>query len=909
MRSRDEFGSQAPSAVRLFLASSLILFAACTKPKPPASDVTLASVESAAHANAASAPPGAPDAASDPSAAEWTIEPTDAGAFRVAYRGADVATFHYLFWGANYSWADPAIQNLKTQAGVTTFDVAVDALGLKLACNVSKTGPGELTFDYNITTTKTLKNIVGGGIEFNLNLDLDTPGKEHPPVLLADKRGFKWDVVGPNDPLLVAFEPAVERTFFEMNQKNTLRAFIIGTELAPGRRKLAMKVRLPRGGAVRQSVDERYGSDDRTSWYPQTLQWDKWPVDVSFMNERPAGKHGHVKADGDRLLFEDGSPIRFWGTNVQAYALFHGKKEDIANQAKRLAALGYNLVRLHHHDSEWVTPNVFDLSTGNTQQLLDKSLDMLDWWVKCLKDEGIYVWMDLHVGRQFMPGDNIEGFAELAKKQGVGKGFNYVNPRIEKLMQDFASKYVKRTNRYTGIPYTEEPAMAAVLITNENDLTTHFGNELLPDKGNSVHTRMFQALTKELAKHGGLAASASERLWEPGPGKMLLNDLEHGFDQRAIDKLHADGVKSLIATTSYWGAQSLYSLPSLATGSIVDVHSYGKAESLGVNPRREANFIHWIGAAQIAGRPLSVSEWNVEYPNRDRFVAPLYVAAISALQGWDAPMIYGYLQGPTQEPEQPDAWSTWIDPALTALMPAAAVMYRQGHVRDAQKTYRIDLSRENLYYENTSPDSSAAIRTIMEQSKLTIGLPDVPELSWDGALSSKAGNATVVTDLAHDFIPPNQTFVVSDTGEIRRDWASGIETIDTPLSQAAFGWIGGRTLKLRDVTIAIDTPKASVALTSLDGQPIATSKKILLTVVAQVATAADKLPYLAQPVVGTIALHAGAPLKLTPLSPRANPVAAPPAEKLASIAGVQSGKDQVFKITKGTPTHWYLLTP
>src|SRR5262249_39086819 len=155
----------------------------------------------------------------------------------------------------------------------------------------------------------------------------------------------------------------------------------------------------------------------RGAWYPETLGWDKWPIDVGFMNERPAGKHGRVKADGEGLRFEDGTPVRFWGANLQAYALFRGKKDDVANQAKRIAALGYNLVRLHHHDSDWVSPNVFEKG-ATTQKLDDAALDALDWWVKCLKDEGIYVWLDLHVGRQFQKGDNIEGFSELAKQQG-----------------------------------------------------------------------------------------------------------------------------------------------------------------------------------------------------------------------------------------------------------------------------------------------------------------------------------------------------------------------------------------------------------------------------------------------------------------------------------------------------------
>jgi hypothetical protein len=84
---------------------------------------------------------------------------------------------------------------------------------------------------------------------------------------------------------------------------------------------------------------------------------------------------------------------------------------------------------------------------------------------------------------------------------------------------------------------------------------------------------------------------------------------------------------------------------------------------------------------------------------------------------------------------------------------------------------------------------------------------------------------------------------------------------------------------------------------------------MLLTVVAQVATTGEKLPYLSQPVVGTITLRGVEPLKLTPLSPRANPPAESGPEKLTPILPVRQGKDQVFKLSHGVATHWYLLAP
>src|SRR5208283_759004 len=60
------------------------------------------------------------------------------------------------------------------------------------------------------------------------------------------------------------------------------------------------------------------------NWFRDALRWDESPVDLSFLNagDRPAGRHGFVKVDGDKLVFEDGTPARFWGTNLAGPVLF-----------------------------------------------------------------------------------------------------------------------------------------------------------------------------------------------------------------------------------------------------------------------------------------------------------------------------------------------------------------------------------------------------------------------------------------------------------------------------------------------------------------------------------------------------------------------------------------------------------
>lgn len=253
---------------------------------------------------------------------------------------------------------------------------------------------------------------------------------------------------------------------------------------------------------------ERFGSDGTAAWPTDILYWQTSPVDLSFLNapEKAAGKHGFLKAVKDKLVFEDGTPVRFWGTNLTAYSLFGTTRENVKQQARRLSELGFNLVRLHHHDSPWVDPNIFgDRKSPDTQNLSSAMLDKLDWWIKCLKDEGIYLWLDLHVQRNLKPGDQIDGFEEIAKGKPSAdlKGFNYVNRSIAESMNRFNEAYVTHGNNYTGLRYKDDPAIIAMLITNENDVTHHFGNGLLPDKNVPKHNALYMVQADPFAaKHG-----------------------------------------------------------------------------------------------------------------------------------------------------------------------------------------------------------------------------------------------------------------------------------------------------------------------------------------------------------------------------------------------------------------------
>ena len=822
----------------------------------------------------------------------------------VRHDGAAILTARHMFWAKDFEWAHNETHVAYGQSDRLAISGRIDSLGIEIAGDVVVEAPNVYRFDYLLEAERDLADIKGGGLEWRPVLAPpsfdDSPD---PPELLPDNRGWRW-TLAPEKTVEVVFGTRGALVYFERGNKDQIRTRFVGERLDAGLHVVSMTVRLPSGTRRTPAAAERYGPVQLDEWHPNLLRWDSAPVDLSFLNDPPAGKHGLIRAEGEGLVFEDGTPARFWGANVAAYALFR-PNEEIELQAKRIAQFGFNLIRIHHHDSMgWVNPTVIDLGQDDSRHLDPDAMDRVDYWIKCLRDEGVYVWLDLHVGRVFKEGDvntpwgRMAGFDEIARHDGMITGFSYYNDIVQRLMIEFQENYLTHVNPYVGLAYKDDPAVVGILITNENDLTTHFGNLMLPDHNNPVHNAMFEQSVTEFANRAGLPRKQTWETWKPGPSKIYLTQQEHVFNTTMLKHLRGLGVKAPVATTNYWSGLSAFSLRSLTDGDLIDVHSYGESEALDINPHYESNYVTRIAGAQVYGKPLTVTEWKVPYPETDRFTAPLYVAGVACLQGWDAPMMYNYSQGSLTYPHSISLWSSYMDPAVMGIMPAAALAYRQQHVRSGDRTYYVNLNRAQTYFRRTDAESSATIRTLAETSKVTIGLPDVPELDWDVA-SRPGPGVEVITDVDRDFIPSGQTYVESDTGELRRDWHKGIHTINTAKTQAASGWLGGETVALDHVRIELSTPKAVVAVTSLDDTPIADSAKILVTVVGRATTRERRPPFLSEPVIGTVQITAPPGLDVFPLESDG--------QRRAPLTDAHASGVYTIELDQTTATHWFIL--
>jgi hypothetical protein len=826
------------------------------------------------------------------------------GLFKIRYQTVPVVQANFVFWYDKWKWSRVRVKGQVTDNGRYVFSGRSKKTGLSLKGVAKSRSPTEMTWRLDVNESENWQRKQRGGFEFNIDTSALKQNDFAPEAsLLPDKKGWQLKLRPNQSPMRVLFDPAPAQIYFDRGRKNQIRVYFVPEKTQKKAYSFQMTIALPPDGRVVKTVTERLAKPSPKTWYRNLIAWNQSPVDLSFLNagERPAGKRGFLRAQGEDLVFEDGTKARFWGTNITANALFKTSEPDMRAQAKRISRLGFNLVRLHHHDSKWVRPNIFGNRADNTLSLDPQSVERIDLWIKALRDEGIYVWLDLLVGREFTAKDGIRGFTEIAKgkKTTAAKGFTYINPDIQDRIKEFNKAYLNHVNPYTSLAYKDDPAIIGMLITNENDLANHYGNALLPNKKVPEHNKIYMSLARKFAAEKGLDYNKTWRSWEHGPSKLFLNDLEHQFNRKMISDLRRLGVKVSIATTNTWGGMPLSGLPSLSDGDVITVNSYGSPDLLSFNPRYRANLAHWIAAAGISGKPVVTTEWNLTpFPAFDRSTAPTYLASLASLQGWNAMMQYAYAQVPIDGPSRPSNWHSYNDPALLAMLPVAALLYRQGHVQAARRSYYLSLPPKVLMGEKISPATSRSIRTLAEQSKLRIALPAIPELPWLKPEPAPP-NAIIVRDPNRDFIPEGQDFVCSDTQEICRNWVQGVATINTPKSQIASGWIGGRSIALDNLSLQIKTANASVAVQSLDGTAISQSTRILISMAAQsVPEKRRKLPFLSEPIEGVLQIRAREGLSLFALNAVGN--------KKALEVNRINGK-YIIPLDKKMRTYWLML--
>src|SRR5579883_946337 len=184
--------------------------------------------------------------------------------------------------------------------------------------------------------------------------------------------------------------------------------------------------------------------------------------DVSFLLQAPAGKTGFVGVRNGHLATSDGKRFRIWGVNSTGLANLPSH-EDAPKVAAHLARFGINCIRMHFLDRPGV---LIDNSKPDTRSLDREHMDRFDYFVAELKKRGIYVDLNLNVGRTYKAADAVKDFGLL----GFAKALTYFDDRLLTLQREYASQLLTHFNPYTKREYRNEPAVLLVELVNENSL-------------------------------------------------------------------------------------------------------------------------------------------------------------------------------------------------------------------------------------------------------------------------------------------------------------------------------------------------------------------------------------------------------------------------------------------------------
>jgi hypothetical protein len=693
-----------------------------------------------------------------------------------------------------------------------------------------------------------------------------------------------------------------------------------------------------------------------TAW-PQTIDFKPFEMvwradagveaDMSFLLDAPAGRYGFVRVEGGHLVRGDGQRLRLWGVNLPMQSN-RPAKQDAAAYAAHLARFGVNCVRIHHFD--WPAPTGIIDARKHTSRTFDaEQLDRFDYFFAELKKHGIYVDLNLNVGRRFEKDDGVPEYELL----GFAKAVTLFDKHIIELEKEYARMLLGHRNPYTNTEYRNDPAVAVIEIVNENSIVHHWISGKLSGKGLTPGTEATWAdippsyerdltarfntwlavrlspadLAKVRAEAGVAAGAPVPRLSPPQfhtasalrfqTEAAFYEDLETRFFLDMSDYLkNTLGVKApLIGSSAHAGSSPYGVLTSLSRLDIVDGHFYwqnskpGKlpdgrpkefANSAMVNDPEHSSVVT-LSRSAVAGKPFFVTEINHVFPNEYASEGMPVVAAYAAFLDWDAVFWYEFEHSAPSEwrPSKPGRLDLRQEPVRMSQLAAGAMLFERGDVAPAKTTVSRSYTRTEVNESLRLPRAQAPY--------FTPGFPTLLPLLHGSRIASFDGGPAA----SYPAVPSEP--VVSDTNQL--SWRKGLVTVDTDRSQALIGYVKAHPQATANLTADVRNEFCAIVVGSLDGKPIRDASRLLLTAGARVAATGLKwneahtvilngggAPVTIEPVTGSVTLRdlrGAAGVELVALDGAGRPSGTP-------VAATKMGAGWRLKI--GEPaTPWYLV--
>ena len=551
--------------------------------------------------------------------------------------------------------------------------------------------------------------------------------------------------------------------------------------------------------------------------------------------DAPAGKYGWLKGNGPDFEFEGrpGVAQRFYGANLCSSANYPETPADAERLATRFARLGYNAVRVHHHDKPCSR-----LGADGRVELIPEAMDQLDRFLaECFK-RGIYATTDLYVSRPVTwkeLGVDKPGLATHVKTWFYATEAGWTN------WCQFARAFMTHRNPYTGRRYADEPALPFIVLVNESSFHGSWGEAMrIPGMKERWRDWIRAARAKDPAAYPGMDPENPPKHggWWHGGGAAVqataafYAHVEGTFNRRARKFLREElGVKAMITGQNFGPSVSPIQEMREETCDYVDTHFYvdhprfikrrwaqpSRLENEN-QARRGRNVMDRMGYARLWSKPFTISEYNFSGPGEYRAMGGALTGAMAAIQGWGALWRFAYSHGRGNIAPDSQAPSTF-DAASDALGQssdrAAVMLFLRGDLPMAREAVALDLDDAAL-----APSAGRAYG----------GPAWGNEVAWNRRVgASVRGHAPdgVVRLPAQDQTNAVPPFAVADVSPLQIDRAKGAFTFAT--ARSCGGFSEGGAFRAGALGAVVKDAPALVWATAVDGRPLAESKRILLS--------------------------------------------------------------------------------
>jgi len=571
-------------------------------------------------------------------------------------------------------------------------------------------------------------------------------------------------------------------------------------------------------------------------------------LDLSFLLDPPAGKYGRLTVDGGNFVFEKSprKPCRFAGLNVCFWNGTVFTREESDRVADRIAACGFNLVRLHAFDKALAARG-----GTNTTDLDPEQLDRFDYLLHVLKKRGIYVTIDLFINRAMKEGE-LPGVSRPGRWDVMKAAIPVMDAAMEN-WKIFSSNLLNHVNPYEGVAWKDEPAVITVSLVNEGTVFDVWDN--VPDI-----KAIYDAKFKEwLAKHKTGVLSPGE---EAKYRAEFLSEVYLAAFTKMKQFLRELGVKAPLTDQN-----RTHTVPVTVLRDrydYVDTHFYydypirKENKELFLTDESVTRTLEWEQArafpTRLLDKPFSISEFNWCFPNRYRAEAGPVTAAYAALQDWNLLCVYDYGENVEDQVNEAPVSTLAIanDPGATFSFRAMSLLFLRGDVESSGLCFPIYLNREFRAADDPVTDYPLPLpRRLGLVGKVGTVLIDPKALSPNEisrphlSLTGEAGNPNAVDlldgssreaqlreirkrfDFGKGELDLRRGFARSSTGEIEMDAQGETFLVSTPKSEALVlcrsGKLGGRVLSVEQPGEA-----ATYLVTALDGKRLEESNRLLL---------------------------------------------------------------------------------